>query len=130
MKLVFFDETEIPNQEILYRRIPPQWMKRKDSRWEVSTGAFTTRQMSVHLASRISVEDVLTSYPTNSLISFTVKDIRGLGCILAKETDDSELSHFLVCPEGDLNQRISKAIARNLIKNIIWVKVTPPQSEP
>ncbi len=101
MELVIIDDTEIPNQEILYRRIPPQWMKRKDSHWGVSTGAFTTKQMSVHLASRISPEDVLASYPTHSLVSFTARDVRNLGCIFAKERDDPDPSHFLVCPRRE-----------------------------
>lgn len=67
MELVIIDDTEIPNQEILYRRIPPEWMKFEDGQWRVSSGAFSTSQASVNLASRISPEDVLASYPTHSL---------------------------------------------------------------
>jgi len=128
MELVIIDDTEIPNQEILYRRIPPEQMKFEGGQWRVSTGAFTTRQASVNLASRISPEEILGSYPTHSLVSFTASNIRELGCLLAKETGDTDPSHFLVCREGDLNQRISRTIATNLIKKVSWVRFNPPQS--
>jgi hypothetical protein len=128
MELAIINDTKIPNQEILYRRISTLWMKFENGQWRVSTGAFTTKQMSVHLASRISPDEILASYPTHRLVSFTAKDIRELGCIFAKERDDLDPSHFLVCPEGNLDQKISKSIAKKLIKKVSWVSCNPPQS--
>lgn len=118
--------TEIANDEILYRRIPPNQIKLKNSDWRPSSGAFRTTQMSVRIASRVSPEDVLASYPGHSLVAITADDICKLGCTFARERDDPDPSHVLVCPQQNFNQQISKSAANKLAQNAIWVKLIPP----
>jgi hypothetical protein len=96
------DDPEISNEEILYRRISPQWMIYENNQWRPSSAAFKTTQMSVHLASLISPEMTLASYPEHSLVSITAGNVRELECIIAREKNDPDPSHALVCPQKNL----------------------------
>ncbi len=123
MDLLTIDDTEIPNEEILYRRIHPSQIIDENLQWRPSSGAFKAPQMSVHLASKISPENALALYPEHSLVSFTAGKVRDLGCILAKVLGDPDPSHALVCPENHVDQCITRGTAKKIAQSANWVKL-------
>ena len=104
------DDPEISDDEILYRRIAPSQIKYDESGSPyASGGAFRTKQMSVHLASRTSPTKVLENFPNHSLAAFTAGLARSLECIVASDKEDS--THALVCRKDDPSKSLTKSQA-------------------
>ncbi|PJA78300.1 MAG: hypothetical protein CO149_04805 [Nitrospirae bacterium CG_4_9_14_3_um_filter_51_5] len=118
------DDPLIPDDEILYRRVSPDQITKPDGQnWRPSSQVFKTRQMSVRLASLVSAEEVLEGHPGFGLVSFTAKIVREAGCIIARHRDDPIIGHALVCPNGNVDGRISNGIAHIILKSYVWIKL-------
>lgn len=117
------DDPQIPDDEILYRRVSPDQIKPDGQSWRPSSQLFITTQMSVRLASHVSPEEALKGYPRFGLVRFTAQVVREAGCIIARQTDDPVIGHALVCPKGNVNGRIPKGVANILLKSYEWVKI-------
>lgn len=93
----YADDATIADEEVLWRRLIPEWVRAEGETVRISEGAFRTHEMSVHIASLTSAGQVLASYPGVRLARFTAGDVRATGCILFRAPTEEDPSHAIVC---------------------------------
>jgi hypothetical protein len=111
------DAPEIPDDEVLLRRLVPDWIvPGEQGRMRISSAAFKHREMSILFLTllrqqRRQIEDALTGHPGDSLCSITVGLARKLGQEIAYDTGPPhDPAHGLVM--GKKTQAIASQFAR------------------
>lgn len=118
------DDSQISNDEVLWRRISPEQLHRNaDGTHYCSDAAFRTDRMSVHVASQASQPVILESYPQHSLAAFSAGFVRSIDCIVVSDPNDP--AHALVCRKDDPTKRLSGSQAKKISKEarLIVVRV-------
>ena len=122
----FEDDRSIPNDAILFRRIPPNWLADGEGgRKRVSSAAYKHFELSVliELLMRVagrSAGDGLRGYPDHYLVSITAGLARELNQIVAKDTcPPNDPAHGLVIGKK------TDSIANRLARQSAWV--IPPE---
>jgi hypothetical protein len=128
--VVYIDDVAgISPDEVLFRRIAPDQLKFDAAgNPSLSTGAFHTEEMSVHIASRTTPENVLRGYPRHSLAAFTAQDARDAGCIIVPDPDDN--SHYFVCRKDDPTKSLTGSQAKKITNKARIVYMPPSEQTP
>ena len=110
------DDSTISNDALLWRRIAPRDIRidPQTGHETVSSAAFRTQQMSVHIASLTNIQNVLANYPNDRLAQFRAREVRAVGCIVIGNPLQDDPSHALVCRNDDHTQRLTKFQARQI----------------
>src|SRR5208283_3216284 len=114
------DDLTIPDHEILWRRIIPDWICREaDGTVRPAKVAFIDRlsgEVSVHLASILGDPSLaLRGRPGDSLVAIPAGLPRSLGLAIVRDPRPNDASHALICPSP------SPGKARQLAKQAVWV---------
>lgn len=117
------DDPTIGDDTILWRRINPADIVVEPATGTVraSTGAYRTAEMSVHIASKTTVEPVLANYPGFRLTGFTAGSARRAGCIVVRDPLPEDSSHALVCQPDDHTRSLSKKQAKAIRDAADWI---------
>lgn len=109
------DDPTIDDEAVLWRRINPADIiaDSTTAAVRVSTGAFHTTEMSVHIASETTIEIVLADHPGYRLAAFTAASARRAGCIVVRDPLPDDPSHALVC-HIDHTRSLSKSQAKRI----------------
>lgn len=117
------DDLSIAPSDELLRRISPQYLSVEDGKPVVSSGAFRTDEMSVHLASVANAEQALEGYSTHSLVGVLASEVRRLGLKIYRDPPPD--SHAIVCPRATKSQ--AKRLAAICTFRILGQPAVPPQ---
>src|SRR5436305_1384418 len=117
------DDPSIGDDEILWRRILPDWVHREpDGSTRPQSIAMVDRnsgELSVHIAALTTVEAILKKRPGDYVVAFRAGAPRGWGLKVVRDPDPDDPSHALVCPSPNQSQ------AKKLARCCVWVG-TPP----
>jgi len=110
------DDSTISDDALLWRRIAPGNIRvnPQTGHETVSSAAFRTQQMSVHIASLTNTQNVLTNYPNDRLAQFRAGDARAVGCFVVRDPLQNDPSHALVCRNDDHTQLLRKSQAKQI----------------
>lgn len=110
------DDSTISDDALLWRRIAPDDIRvdPQTGHETISSAAFRTKQMSVHIASLTNTQNVLANYPNERLAEFRARDARAVKCIVIGDPLQNDPSHALVCRNDDYTQRLTKSQAKQL----------------
>ncbi len=114
------DDPTIPVTERLWRRVPRQLVVLEDGAERPMSGLFSDPEMSVHLASLTSVEQVSKLYPDHGIVQITVGLIRELKLCVVRRPTAVDPSHGIVCPQATPSAR------RRMMKACTPVRSVPP----
>ncbi len=108
------DDLTIDDDEILWRRVIPAWIKEEPGGLvRPGSAAFRdqrSNELSVNIASLTTEEQVLEGRPDDSLVAIRTGVFRGLGYVIVRDPEEGNESHALVCPAP--TKRDSRAISR------------------
>lgn len=113
----FVNDPTIPDDEVLWRRLKPEWLLAETDRIRISSAAFRTYEASVHIASLTSLAKVAEAYLSVRLAEFTARDARAMGCIVFRNPVEGDPSHAIVCRadhRSDNPKRISGSQAKHI----------------
>jgi hypothetical protein len=121
------DDLSIPNQEILYRRLPPAWLVLGEGgRARISSAAFKHEELSVFIHSLLlsqqrSPTGALQGFPGQALCSITAGLARemALGVVYDAEPPNDP-AHGLVVGKK------TQAVANRLARAAVWVVPEQP----
>ena len=123
------DDPAIADDEILLRRLQPDWIVPGDSgRMRIASAAFKHEELSILFRSLLSQQrrsdsDALRDHPDNSLCSFTAGLARDLGQGVVYDTQPPhDPAHGLVIGKK------RKSVANRLAREASWV--IPPEPPP
>jgi hypothetical protein len=106
------DSHEIGNDEVLWRIIPPEYLRPNDA---VSEGTFRTQELSVFRSAYIALSEALSRFPPGSRARrFTAGFAREIGCIVVLDPEDN--SHAMIYRQDAPTQRLTGSQANKLIK--------------
>jgi len=117
------DDPTIPDDALLWRRVPPDQVKPlADGGFRVSSAAFRdkTGELSVHVASLTDGERALGGYPLYSLAQLSASVPRSLGFSVSRDPLPNDNSHALICPKA------SKGHASKLAQSCTWAFLREP----
>lgn len=126
------DDPSISGDVILFRRIPP-WPDRVtwDENGRPNFSSFNFRdkdnELSVHLASETTADEVLKSHDGFGLVQFTAQQVReacGQEIKLCRCSEEPAMGHVLVCG------KIGKGAAKMLQRAAKWVEGRWPTRNP
>jgi len=121
------DDPSIQNQDILWRRIYPGWIKWAGENESVSRPARVAfqddidRQVSVSVARETTKYRLLRCYPEHSLAAITAEVARRFGCSVARRPTTDDPAHAIIFPSP------KKVNARNIAKEATWVVLIDPR---
>lgn len=123
------DPAIITNDEILWRRIIPNWLcQESDGTFRPAKVAFIdrlTHEVSVHRAAIMGDHGLaLTGHQEDSLAAVVVGDVRAQGLAVVADPTPDDHSHALICPSP------TDGKARKLAKGATWVVLRRPVREP
>jgi len=98
------DDSSIPDDALLWRRVHPKWLKKRDDNsLRVSSATFKDgrREVSVHIASLTTLETILAKYPGMSVAKITAGAARRLGHTVTPQPKEDDPSHAIICPPAD-----------------------------
>src|SRR5687768_6084577 len=120
------DDTSISHDDVLWRRVLPEWTKFEEGATRVTSVAFKDRhtgEVSVHIARLANLEAILAAYPGHAVVAITAGFVRSLGnyiiaCnpIMNDPRAPDDPSHAVICPSP------TKSDARALARHATWVK--------
>ncbi len=83
---------------------------------EISSGVFSTgEELSVAIASKTSIEALLSEYPEHSVVEFEAAAARSAGCTVVRDPLPGDDAHALVCgpkSHGRLNKTQQETLKR------------------
>lgn len=117
------DDSSIPDDAILLRRVPPSSVKSRQNDLIPNSDVFNDPEMSTHLVESAeniesSTEMVLRGHAEFFLVKFTAGLVRGLGLSVVRAPIDADPNHVLVTGKTTRGDR------RRLARECEWVK--PP----
>lgn len=121
------NDPSIPDDEILWRRIVPEWLHQEpDGTVRPGKVAFIDRlsgEVSVHIASILRDPNLaLDGRPLDSLVAIPASLPRSLGLAIVRDPTPNYPSHALICPSP------TPAKARQLAKQSVWIVLRKPSS--
>jgi hypothetical protein len=121
------DDRSIADDEILWRRIIPEWLCREaDGTIRPGKVAFIDRlsgEVSVHIASILGDPNLaLRGRPADSLAAIKAGHPRSLGLAVVRDPKPDDPSHALLCPSPTPGK------ARQIAKQAVWVVLRNPPS--
>lgn len=126
------DDPSIRDEEVLWRRVLPEWTTMKGGTFRPTSQTFKDRrsyELSVHIASLTTIDKVLAAYPGQGIVAITAGDVRSLGSYAIVRDpiiNDPDLpddpSHALICPSP------TGSAASSLARLAVWVR--EPQRGP
>lgn len=109
------DDPKITDETVLWRRIDQSPIRIHDNgSTSISSAAFLTQQMSVHIAHKTDPLTALGKYPGHRLAAFKAGVVRAVGCIVVADPIEDDPSHAIVCRADDHTKRISKGQAKHI----------------
>lgn len=125
------NDNDIGNEEILWRRINPRYIKRPASpaeQYTASQQAYRTEEISVYVASRTSVQAVLSQYPNDSLTAISARFVRDLGLIIVRDPNDTDPNpaHRLIGRQDHIS--ITAGTAKRIAVHASWVVLKDPDT--
>jgi hypothetical protein len=126
------DDPKISGSIVLLRRIPP-WADRVswDEQGNPRASSFNFKddedELSVHIASETTPDEVLEDHTGFGLVQFTAQEVReacGSGIKLCRCLEESALGHVLVCG------KIGSGAAKRLQRAAKWVEGRWPARDP
>jgi len=119
------DDPTIGNDEILWRRIVPDWLCREtDGTVRPAKVAFIDRlsgEVSVHIASIMQDSSLaLQGRPQDSLVAIRAGLPRSLGLAIVRDPKTEDPSHALICPSPTPGK------ARQIAKQSTWIVLHEP----
>lgn len=104
---------EVESATTLWRRIVPNWIKSADDGTEfISSAAFRDNidgNISVHIASLTTTQDVLQAYPFCRLAEIDVEVIEECGFTVIPDPQPDDRSHAILRPPQDYRNRPKKS---------------------
>jgi hypothetical protein len=116
----------IADDEVLYRRVVPDWITYEDGRPQPMALAFKDRhekKLSVVVGSEASLRQILRGRPEDSVISVPVKAVRNEGLRVERDHDPALDGHAVIIPAP------TGAKASRLAHLATWVKFRDPRSK-
>lgn len=112
----------IDGAAILWRRLTPDWIKRaEDGSMIVASAAFLDNidgNVSVHIASLTSLEDVLRAYPHCQIAAIEAKVAIDRGFTVERDPLPEDPSHALIKPPPERRSRnVRKQYAREIARS-------------
>ena len=96
------DDPTINNDEVLWRRLLPEWLHTEESgRIRAKSFAFTDRlsgELSVHIAALTTQAAVLAGRPNDRIAAIEAGYPRSLGFAIVHDPKPEDPSHALICP--------------------------------
>lgn len=138
MPLRLDDPDSIKSDEELWRRVVPLkdcFQPIENGKLRPSSSIFLdriNRELSVHVSSLTTKENILADYPFNSLVGIKAKVPRELGYSVCPDPirDDPVLpddpSHALICPPPAIGTSKLKANAKRMARSASWVVLRNP----
>lgn len=122
------DDPSIADQELLLRRVPPQWIlpdPHDPARFVVSSAAFDHLEMSIDLASvRLEHGEPLTTslvgYPGYGLVAVTARDARDRGQMVCRDPLPENHAHGLVVGKK------TSSVKNHLKRQATWIELPAP----
>ena len=128
------DDTFIPNDDRLFRRIPPnQLFAESDGSRRPSSANFKDAEMSVNIESLMveqgrPPEDTLTGYPGCFLTSVTAGQVRKHGQIVVKDNEPPVDDEPPKDPaHGLILGKKNGSFTRDMLASHVWI-VAPPKA--
>jgi hypothetical protein len=118
---VRIDDLSITDNDLLWRRLHPDWVIPTDSGFRISSAAFKDgrHEVSVNLAALTTVEETLAGFPNQGLAEIRAGVPRSLGHSIVRDPEESNPSHALICePPVQPNkkrERDAKEMARQAV---------------
>jgi hypothetical protein len=112
------DDLSIADDELLWRRLHPDWVLPADDGFRISSAAFKDgrREVSVDLAELTTQEKTLAGFPDQGLAEIKAGVPRSLGHAIVRDPIEDNPAHALICePPGQPNrkrERDAKEMAR------------------
>jgi len=112
------DDPSILDDDLLWRRLHPDWVIPIEGGSRVSSAAFKDghREVSVDLAALTTQEKTLAGFPTQGLAEIKAGVPRTLGHAIVRDPTDVNPAHTLICELPDLpykrRERDAKEMAR------------------
>ena len=104
---------EVDGTAILWRRIVPNWIKSADDGTEfISSAAFRDNidgNISVHIASLTTIQDILGAYPFCRLAEIDVEVIKECGFTLVPDPQPDDPSHAILRPPLNYRDKPKKS---------------------
>lgn len=95
------DDPSIPDAAVVWRRVPPEWVKFEDGVLRPSTGAFGDSSDGSPMSAVANRQDrgpesIVARYPGCGVIGMSAKSLRDLGFALVRAPDDEDEDHIYV----------------------------------
>jgi hypothetical protein len=118
----------IEGAEILWRRLTPDWIKRaEDGSIIVASAAFLDNidgNVSVHIASLTSIEDVLRAYPHCHVAAIEAQVVIDRGFTIKRDPLPDDPSHALIKPPPERRTKsVRKQYAREIARSARLVDI-------
>lgn len=122
------DDPSIPDDDRLFRRVPPSQLRTEpDGTRRPTSAVFKHAELSVNIESLMveqgrPPEDSLASYPDNYLTSITAGNVRKYKYPIVKDTEPpNDPAHGLVLGKK------SNTFASAMVRAHRWIKAPPPE---
>lgn len=95
------DDLTIGDDEILWRRVIPGWIKHETGSSRPVSVAFMdnlSNELSVFIASETTAEQVLQKFPADSLVAIRMGAFRALNYGIKREPEDGNDAHCVILP--------------------------------
>ncbi len=128
------DDSSIPDDERLWRRIIPQWLCRDDAgNWRPSSAAFKdslSREVSVLIAALTTQEAALRDRPADSLAEITAAVPRSRGYKVARDPEGGDTpddpAHAVLCPPAGRGKNQTRRDALAMAAAAQWIVLREP----
>lgn len=114
------DDESIPSTEMLWRRISKDVLVVQGGEERPMSGAFmdTRGELSVHLASKTSVELVSQLYPEHGIVEIPASLVRSLELRIMARPTAPDPSHAVVCPRASSSKQSKLKAAARFIRPV------------
>ncbi|MGH9837472.1 MAG: hypothetical protein ACREEM_01665 [Blastocatellia bacterium] len=119
------DDLSIPDDDLLWRRLRPDWVIPTEDGFRISSAAFKDgrHEVSVDLAAQTTQEKTLAGFPNQGLAEIKAGFPRSLGHAIIRDPIVNNPAHALICEPLDQPNRKRERDAKEMARQASILKM-------